>query len=735
MTESLYERALAHLQAGNQAASLGQLEQSLGDFTEGLRCVPTSAGLLLNRSIVYERLELDALAFEDLARLFKLAQGLDRPQQTIAFKRFVALGLKLERTRAVLACLQELELLPQWQSSEFYDLLISHLVLEPEALEVSLPHYLSRAASVGYLTQTGLNLAIESWELHRCSTNAAHSDDQGLRAIDLLAQLTIHPLAPQCVLHAWLDVLARQGLSAAELLEQSTNVLSLWVQLHPLDAAATKQLIQFLTNTNQIDLVEGLFLDLSQRFPQEPIYLLGLARTRVHKRDFERAFVVINAALEMDESSLEIRLERARIFENLLSPHLALVDLKQNLQRDPNHLPTLITQVNVLTDLGRLDEALRLHEQLMAYEMNEGDRLNLQFAKSFIYRLSGKVQEWYAHIEELADQYPQSQSVRCELGWKEVHQGNWPTGFSLLEDRFAAGLHYFPVQPHLEHAKIRRWTPETFHTSVQGKKLLLCGEEGMGDVLQFSRFLPLLQSKGLRITFVCQPALHPLLSFNFPDIQFTSPEVLIKALPQPGAVQYDLYGEIMSTPWVLNLEAHDLSGAPYLKAIPTSIDQMARFKLARLRGQANQFTVGLRWLSSLARSSRSVPLKALRGLGNEPYSVFGLHYGPLKEEDEALYQQWSNFHPTELRLEDLAGLMMNLDCIVTSDTVTAHLAGALGRPTILLKSTFIDWRWGSVGDQSAWYESMSIVRQRQLMNWSEPIAQLIQQLRERMASH
>jgi ADP-heptose:LPS heptosyltransferase len=162
---------------------------------------------------------------------------------------------------------------------------------------------------------------------------------------------------------------------------------------------------------------------------------------------------------------------------------------------------------------------------------------------------------------------------------------------------------------------------------------------------------------------------------------------------------------------------------------------MARFKLARLGGQANQFTVGLRWLSSLARSSRSVPLKALRGLGDEPYSVFGLHYGPLKEEDEAIYRQWSNFHPTELLLEDLAGLMMNLDCIVTSDTVTAHLAGALGRPTILLKSTFIDWRWGSVGDQSAWYESMSIIRQRQLMDWSEPIAQLIQQLRERMASH
>jgi hypothetical protein len=418
----------------------------------------------------------------------------------------------------------------------------------------------------------------------------------------------------------------------------------------------------------------------------------------------------------------------------MLIPQLALADLKQNLQLEPMHMPTLIAQVNVLTDLGRLDEALALQSQLLSREISEEHCLSLQLARSFAYRLSGNLPEWYRHIEQLALQYPDHDSVRCELGWKEVHQGNWAKGFALLEHRFCPGIHYFPVQPHLEYAKIPRWSPATFQTSVQHKHLLLCGEEGLGDVIQFSRFIPLLQSKGLRITLMCPAALHPLFAINFPELKLISSDVLLTTLQQRAVAPYDFYGEIMSIPWVLKLDIKDLSGAPYLKALPEKIEQRALFKQTALSETAKQFVIGLRWASSLARSSRSVPLDALQALSEQPFSVFGLHHGPIKETDQALYEQWPNFYPTELLLEDLAGLMMSLDCIVTSDTVTAHLAGALGRPTLLLKSTFIDWRWGYAESESAWYESMTIIRQQSLMDWAEPVAQLMQHLRRRMAS-
>jgi ADP-heptose:LPS heptosyltransferase len=157
---------------------------------------------------------------------------------------------------------------------------------------------------------------------------------------------------------------------------------------------------------------------------------------------------------------------------------------------------------------------------------------------------------------------------------------------------------------------------------------------------------------------------------------------------------------------------------------------MAAFKNLKLAGKADQsdMAIGLRWISSMARSGRSIPLDDLQAIAQLPISIFGLHYGPMKQTDQQLYETWPNFYPTELELSDLAGLIMNLDCIVTTDTMTAHLAGALGRPTILLKPVFIDWRWSDTSTQSIWYDSMQVIRQDKIRDWSGAITQLVQEL-------
>jgi hypothetical protein len=230
---------------------------------------------------------------------------------------------------------------------------------------------------------------------------------------------------------------------------------------------------------------------------------------------------------------------------------------------------------------------------------------------------------------------------------------------------------------------------------------------------------------------MCKEALHPLMGYNFPQLRLISPNALISELHSHGHT-YDIYGEMMSIPWVLNLSIDDLSGAPYLKAIPEKVAVMATFMQGKIKGKQNQLSIGLRWMSSLARSGRSVPLADLTPLSQMPINIFGLHHGPIKIPDKALYEQWANFYPTELEMDDLAGLMMNLDCIITSDTMTAHLAGALGRPTILLKPSFIDWRWSGTDQQSIWYDSMRIIRQSQVKDWSGPITELVHMLQNQI---
>jgi tetratricopeptide (TPR) repeat protein len=727
--------ALACLQEGVQAARAGQLDLALESFHHGLSLAPKSAGLFLNRSIIHERLGNDKAVFEDLDGYLQFAP-VDSVQNLTTLKRFIAFGVKLGKTQDILMRMQHLELLEQWQSAQFYEVLIGLLSLDQRSLEASLLHYLQRATELNCLTQSCLENALGIRQLQMLSTQPPEKSIGSVGARDILMQLALIPSAPQFILHLCLEDIAQYASNEDALLSESIDLMSLWIQVHPMDIEATEHLIQFLFKKNQFDLLENLFLVLSQRFPKEPNYLLGLSRARLFKRDLDRAFVIINAALDLDEKNLDIRLHRAKVFQQTLNPQLALVDINQNLQFDPNHIPSLLAKVNALSDLGRLDEALELIDVLSTYDLQAEDRLSLELDKTFIYRLSGRRDDWYAQSERLAQEHLNNQSVLCDLGWKKIHDGDWHTGFALLENRFTPGLHYFPVQPHILHAQIPVWSPEIFKTSLEGKHLLLCGEEGLGDIVQFIRFVPLLLARGLKITLMCKEALHPLLKFNFPQLRLKSPSDLIAELHSrannPSYERYDVYGEIMSIPWVLGLSIQDLSGAPYLQVMPEKIIAMAALKQAKIQGKTNQLSIGLRWMSSLARSDRSVPLRNLAPLSEMPVNIFGLHYGPIKIPDQDLYQQWANFHPTELEMDDLAGLMMNLDCIITSDTMTAHLAGALGRSVILLKPCFIDWRWPGNDQQSIWYDSMRIIRQNQPKDWGEPIAELIHVLRERI---
>lgn len=719
--------ALQFLREGNAAASSNNYPAAVEFYSKGLALLPTSTGLLLNRSIAYERLSQSQNAFIDLGQYLRLIKD-EAEQSLLALKRFITLGVELNQVAVVLKCMQDLELQEQWRSTEFYDALIGIISMQTASLESCGAHYLQRATGSGMLSQSCFENALEVWRLNCLMQEEESPQKADHFSMNLIMQLAMEKKAPQYILHAYLDLLSKSISDQSLLIEQFIGVLSLWIRSHPMDVLATEQLIQFLFDRNQIDLVEPLFLELSKAHPKEPGYLLGLAKARFFKRDLERAFVLINAALELDEKSVEIRLERARIFQHLLSPHLALVDLNQNLRFDENHIPSLIAKIDALTDLGRLDEALELHHGLAKRELAEEQRFNLELSKSILYRLTGRIDEWMVQADYLIEHFPNREEALCEKGWKEIYLGNWQEGFELYEHRFTPGMHYFPAQPHLEFAKIPKWSREVFQSSVQGKHLLLTGEEGMGDVIQFSRFIPLLLDRGVKITFMCKEAMHDLFAYNFPGVRLISSSTLIQELHDPKREHYDFYGEIMNIPWLLNLSVKDLSGAPYLKAIPGYVEKMAAYKQSLSTHSDHDLSIGLRWVTNLDRAGRSVPLENFKSISQLPISIFGLHYGPIKDADRELYDQWPNFHATELEVSDLAGLMMNLDCIVTSDTMTAHLAGALGRPTIVLIPVYINWRWGNTGDRSIWYDSMTVLRQDKVQDWSSVASQLVPEL-------
>jgi hypothetical protein len=244
---------------------------------------------------------------------------------------------------------------------------------------------------------------------------------------------------------------------------------------------------------------------------------------------------------------------------------------------------------------------------------------------------------------------------------------------------------------------------------LDGARVLVRCYHGLGDTLQFVRFLPRLRARAREVLLWVQPALIPLLA---------TADGIDRLLPlhdgSPG-VEYDVDVELMELPHALRIEARDLPGrVPYLHV-----------RDAAPRVSTPSRRVGLTWRAGDWDPARSIPEDLLASLAGVP----GV--------------QWSSLQfgvaPPSFAVEDLAcrdvaaqaQRMTSLDLIVTVDTMTAHLAGALGLSVWLLLAEPADWRWMAGRDDSPWYPTMRILRQPRPGDWAAVIAQLRAELAAR----
>jgi hypothetical protein len=237
----------------------------------------------------------------------------------------------------------------------------------------------------------------------------------------------------------------------------------------------------------------------------------------------------------------------------------------------------------------------------------------------------------------------------------------------------------------------------------EGRRVLVRCYHGLGDTVQFCRYLPLLRRGVGHVTVEAQPELVPLLR------TLPGHDRLIPFRPDAPAPESECDIEIMELAHALRAAPH---GAPYLAADP-------------LPRPAGGLLVGLCWRAGGWDPGRSVPLAALAPLGRVPgVGLVSLQRGPGLEELTA------EGAPAVLDCGDrsadvmaVARLLATLDLVVTVDTMVAHLAGALGRPTWLLLRAEADWRWMS-GRNSVWYDSVRLYRQSEPGRWEAPLAEM-----------
>ena len=388
---------------------------------------------------------------------------------------------------------------------------------------------------------------------------------------------------------------------------------------------------------------------------------------------------------------------------NLAHYEEALDRFNQALSLAPPNADVLTNRGNVLREMRQFTAALSDHNAALALNPSNVECFN---NRGSVYREVGRLDEALADYRRALELDPDHVGARANLALTELLLGDWASGFEGYELRFRKWKNRI-FQP---DGRAAVWRGE----KLAGKRILLYGEQGFGDAIQFIRYVPQLLAQGARVTVLCDRRLHRLFSTVATDVDFI-------AAMQPGNA-YDFQIALMSLPRVLAIRPDTLrSQVPYLRA------EQGRCEYWRLRLGEQGFKVGLAWQGNPAGSidnGRSLALREFAPLSNiERVRIISLQKNYGSEQLNSLPPGMTverpgfDFDEGNDAFIDTAAIMANLDLVITSDTSIAHLAGALARPVWIALKYVPDWRWLTERSDSPWYPTARLFRQTILDDW------------------
>jgi Flp pilus assembly protein TadD len=290
-------------------------------------------------------------------------------------------------------------------------------------------------------------------------------------------------------------------------------------------------------------------------------------------------------------------------------------------------------------------------------------------------------------------------------------------GFRFYESRFRSFAHTFTGSRGL-HDRLKdhaSWQGE----ALSGKRILVWTEQGMGDSIMMMRYLPMLKERGAEmVTVFCDPALERLIG------SVSGVDRVVCDATSDLEMTFDLHCPIMSLPFLLHTTRASVPhNVPYLM-VPDDIRNQWRTRLSGVSG----FKVGLVWAGGRALrddAKRSIAPVELASLTK----VDGVQVISLQKDTDGTQPGILDWMDNCADFMDTAGLIENLDLVISVDTAVAHLSGALGKPTWLLNRFQSEWRWGVARRDSDWYPSMRIFSQQQDSDWRSVINAVAEELR------
>ena len=444
--------------------------------------------------------------------------------------------------------------------------------------------------------------------------------------------------------------------------------------------------------------------------------------------------------------------------------HEAEACYRRALVHDPNDFAILNNLGNILWEQGRLDEAVRWLRAAVALRPDSPVALmNLGVTLSDL----GAFDEALGFIRESLRLLPDSPESHVNLGNTLARQGN-------LDDALGCYEHALRLRPDFPVARRYRaylwlargdyergwpeheWrlkcakprvlavnSPRWSGDELQGRSILLVGEQGLGDVLQFIRFAPRVKQRGGRVVLACPEPLIRLVSHCLAvdlavDWNSTLPTC-------------DVHAHLMSLPVILGTTLNSIPGEPYLSVdaqaveawrplVAQALSEGDQCGLGDPNNAARRFTIGIAWQGNRANTLdrwRSFPVTHFAHLARLPgVRLISLQMGDGTEQladlagrfHVAELSRGNNGHEPRRDFLDTAAVIRQLDLVVAPESAVAHLAGSLGCPVWVPLSTVGDWRWMLEREDSPWYPTMRLFRQTKPGDWSTVFQRMAQSL-------
>ena len=425
----------------------------------------------------------------------------------------------------------------------------------------------------------------------------------------------------------------------------------------------------------------------------------------------------IDEAIESYNKAIKLKSDYVDAYHNKGLALQSIFDFKESLKNydraielKPDYAKAYNDRGVALKSLGRIDEAIESYNKAIELNPNYADPIN---NLGFIFQLQKDYKKALLHFNKALEIDHGSENKKFNIGL-----------LNLKFKKFKEGWEGYELRKNLKDRNINLKKYDSFKNPIldqlKNKNILIYAEQGLGDIIQFSRYIKLLLKFNNKITFKIYPSLLKLFKNLNNYCELTSLEV--------DPLKFDYVCSLLSLPIIFKTDYNN---------VPSVTEEFLYIEKSKIsfwqnETKNNNFKIGIAWRGNVENKlmfDKSLELKLFNNISNiKNIDLISLQkdFKPELENTNGLIKikNFKNLDNTKDAFLDAAAIIKSLDLIISVDTSIAHLAGTLGKNTWLILKCDADWRWFVDDSKTPWYPTMSIFRQEQIGNWKNTFTQI-----------